>query len=919
MRISDHIIRTPRPFRPERGAEALALIPSLTGTARDLVHGAAACSPYLTKLIAQEAAWLPEALQDADAAMKDALAPPVGDLAALRPALRQAKRRVALLSGLADLGGAWSLEQVTGALTRLADMACDTALKAAIAQQVKRGKLPGPDVGLFVLAMGKMGAFELNYSSDVDLICLFDETRHAPEDHALIRKACVRAVQDMSAALNDHTGDGYVFRTDLRLRPDPAVTPVVVSTGAAERYYESVGRTWERAAYIKARVCAGDIAAGTAFLDDMRPFVWRRHLDFAAVQDAHDMRLAIRAHKGTGGPITLPGHNMKLGRGGIREIEFFTQTRQLISGGRDTDLRVRGTVQGLAQLADKGWVKPEVATELSDHYRFHRTVEHRVQMVRDAQTHALPVSEDEFDRLAAMMDCDRTDLEAELTARLSAVHTETEGFFAPSTAAPETPSFEIDEATQARWRGYPALRSERGAAVFDRIEPVLLARLGAASKPQEAISAFDGFLAGLPAGVQLFSLFEANPQLVDLLVDIVATSPALAHYLSRNASVLDAVIGGSFFAPWPGQDALAQEATARMAAEPDYEARLDAIRLWKKEWHFRIGVHHLRNLTDAAEAGQQYSDLARAALVALWPEVQHEFGRRFGPPPGRGATILAMGSLGAGLLTPQSDLDIIVIYDPDGAETSTGEKPLSVRPYYTRLTQALITAITAQTAQGRLYEVDMRLRPSGNQGPVATSWLAYQSYQMNEAWLWEHLAVVRAVCVAGPSDLSQHITDFRAKVLACPRVKSDVLSELATMRARIAAAKPPTGIWDAKIGPGRMQDIELLSQTGTVLTPGHKQSVAGGLAACVAVGVLDDAGAQVLNDAYAMLWAVQMAARLLSTGAVGPDTVGSSGMAVLLRATQENDVAAAEAKLAQIHAAACAVIDKAVGAARKAS
>ncbi len=912
MRLGDHLTRTPRPYRPERGAEAVALVPCVTGSARDLIHGAAACSPYLASLIEQEAAWLPGAMDDADGALDDVLVPPEGDIAALKPALRQAKRRVALLAGLADLGGAWPLEKVTGALTKLADMACEVALRAAIAQQVKRGKLPGPDVGLFVLAMGKMGAFELNYSSDVDLICLFDETRHAPEDHALIRKGCVRAVQDMSAALNDLTGDGYVFRTDLRLRPDPAVTPLVVSVGAAERYYESVGRTWERAAYIKARVCAGDHATGNAFLEEMRPFVWRRHLDFAAVQDAHDMRLAIRAHKGTGGPITLPGHNIKLGRGGIREIEFFTQTRQLISGGRDADMRVRGTMEGLAKLAEKDWIKPEVAADLSDHYRFHRTIEHRVQMVRDAQTHALPVTDDEFERLAAMMDCTRADLETELTDRLSAVHAETEGFFAPTAAEPAASDFQIDDATQSRWRSYPALRSERGAALFERIEPVLLAHLGAARKPQEALAAFDGFLAGLPAGVQLFSLFEANPQLVDLLVDIVATSPALAQYLSRNASVLDAVIGGSFFAPWPGQAALAQEAADLMNAASDYEARLDAIRAWKKEWHFRIGVHHLRDLTNATEAGAQYSDLARAALVALWPEVQAEFARRFGPPPGRGATILAMGSLGAGLLTAQSDLDMIVIYDPAEAETSTGDKPLPVRPYYTRLTQALITAITAQTAQGRLYEVDMRLRPSGNQGPVATSWLSYQSYQLNEAWLWEHLAVVRAVCVAGPTDLSDDITAFRAHVLSRPRVQNQVLSELADMRARIAAAKPATSLWDPKIGPGRMQDIELLSQTGTVLTQDHARDVAGGLTACVVAGVLNDASAQVLNDTYAILWRVQMAARLISNGPLGPDNMGSGGMAVLLRATGSADVQQAEAKLAKAHAAARAVIDAAV-------
>lgn len=320
-------------------------------------------------------------------------------------------------------------------------------------------------MGLFVLAMGKMGAFELNYSSDIDLICLFDETRHDPADYTKLRKGCVRAVQEMCKLLSDLTGDGYVFRTDLRLRPDPSVTPVVLSTGAAERYYESLGRTWERAAYIKARPCAGDLAAGEAFLDELRPFVWRRHLDFAAVQDAHDMRLAIRAHKGTGGPITLPGHDMKLGRGGIREIEFFTQTRQLIAGGRDPDLQVRDTVTGLSRLAAKGWVPDTTAATLTDHYRFARTVEHRIQMQRDAQTHKLPVNEEGFERLAAMMGTDRAALEAELKDRLSSVHTETEGFFAPDARTP-SPGIALDDATQARWAQLPcASKCARGRAL----------------------------------------------------------------------------------------------------------------------------------------------------------------------------------------------------------------------------------------------------------------------------------------------------------------------------------------------------------------------------------------------------------------------------------------------------------------------
>ncbi|WP_299149938.1 glutamine-synthetase adenylyltransferase [uncultured Tateyamaria sp.] len=912
MRLTDAITRLPRPHNPERGAEAVESLPDMTGSVRDLIRGAAGCSPYLAGLIAREAAWLPGALDDVEAALHAALEPPEGDLDALKPALRQAKRRVGLLAALADLGGAWSLEQVTGALTTLADMACDRALKAALARQVQRGRLADPDAGLFVLAMGKMGAGELNYSSDIDLVCLFDETRHAPDAYATVRKACVKAVQDMCACLSDLTGEGYVFRTDLRLRPDPSVTPVVLSTAMAERYYEGLGRTWERAAYIKARPCAGDIAAGERFLKELRPFIWRRHLDFTAVQDAHDMRLAIREHKGTGGPITLPDHNMKLGRGGIREIEFFTQTRQLIAGGRDRDLRVRGTVEGLARLAEKGWVPPHIATELSDHYRFERTVEHRVQMVRDAQTHNLPGSDEGFDRLADMMAMERADLEVELHTRLAAVHQETEGFFAPGDQ-PTAPVPAMDPAMQARWRNYPALRSTRGAALFDRIEPVLVERLSQAAKPEEAFAAFDRFLAGLPAGVQLFALFEANPQLVDLLVDIVGTSRALAQYLSRNAGVLDAVIGGTFFAPWPGQFALHLEAAARMEAETDYEAKLDAIRAWAKEWHFRIGVHHLRELTTAEEAGVQYADLARAALIALWPEVQAQFARRYGPPPGRGAVIVGMGSLGAGLLTTHSDLDIIIIYDADGIEASDGPRPLPARTYYARLTQAMITAITAQTAQGRLYEADMRLRPSGNQGPVATSWAAFQNYQMNEAWLWEHLALVRARAIAGPDDLAADIDAFRQTILSQPRTGASVMADLRDMRTRIAQAKSAQGVWDAKTGPGRMLDIELLAQAGTVLSADTCTDVQGGLRACVAAGLLSDADAQSLATTYAMLWQVQMAARLLSTGPVRIEDVGTGGLGVLMRATGATTQHAAEAALTRAHAQSAAIIAHAVG------
>lgn len=894
MKSSLTVLRLPRPFDPELGADARALVPALDSDLAALVYGAAGSSPYLKELIGREASWLEGALDDPQLALTQvfeacrALAPDQ-----MKPGLRQAKRRVALLTALADLGGGWSLERVTGALTDFGALAADVAIKAEIATLIRRKKLPGmveDDIataaGLSILAMGKMGAHELNYSSDIDMICLFDESRFDPDDFFEVRQGMVRATRNMCATLSDRTADGYVFRTDLRLRPDPAVTPVCLAMETAERYYESLGRTWERAAYIKARACAGDLAAGERFLKTLRPFVWRRHLDFAAIQDAHDMRLRIRENKGTGGAIEVPGHDMKLGRGGIREIEFFTQTRQLIAGGRDEGLRLRGTVEGLAALADRGWIPEDVAVKLTDHYRAHREVEHRIQMVHDAQTHQMPKSEDGLARVACLMGRDVEDLKEEIKERLSEVHVLTEDFFAPGPDANHAAlSHDLNGDIIARWRTYPALRSVRGARIFERLKPELLSRLDKTAKPAEALVALDGFLAGLPAGVQLFSLLEANPQLIDLLVDIAGTSPALASHLSRNSGVFDAVIGGSFFDAWPGVEALGHELATILAQETDYETQLDAARRWCKEWHFRIGVHYLRGLIGAPDAGRQYAELAEAVIVAICPVVVAQFAIKHGPPPGRGAAVLAMGSLGAGRINAQSDLDVIVIYDPQTEDTSDGKRPLATRPYYSRLTQALITALAAPMSQGRLYEVDMRLRPSGSKGPVATSFTSFIHYQKNEAWVWEHLALTRARVVAGATDLARDIETFRSSVLSTPNDQNRVLAEVAEMRARLAAAKKPAGIWDAKVGGGRMMDIELMSQVGALLSGNPAQNVSAGLRGTVASGWLSVAEATQLQEAYDLFWSVQTATRLLSATGINTSNLGEGGAQFLCLST----------------------------------
>jgi glutamate-ammonia-ligase adenylyltransferase len=919
MSFSDRIIRTPFAFDVERGNEISALYSGSDPRLRELVKGAAGCSPFLAGLLHRERDWFEGNIEDPEKAIKEVL----GEVSSLAPdalsnGLRQAKRKVALLTAVADLGGVWPLEQVTQALTDFADASVDVILKSLVGQEIRRGKIPGLSEkdagnagGMTALAMGKMGAGELNYSSDIDLIVLFDETRFDEHTYHDARAAFIRITRKMAGLLSDQTAEGYVFRTDLRLRPDASVTPVCLSMAAAESYYESVGRTWERAAYIKARACAGDVDAGTRFLDTLRPFVWRKHLDFAAIQDAHDMRLRIRDHKGLHGPLKLSGHNVKLGRGGIREIEFFTQTRQLIAGGRDPSLRVRDTKSGLEALAAAGWVETDTSDVLYTHYVAHRELEHRLQMIGDQQTQTLPTNDEGFARLAAFCGVELRDLTRDLEARFEEVHELTEGFFAPGQAGSTAESeSDFGASVTARWPSYPALRSARAVEIFKRLRPEILARLQEAAKPDEALQQFDAFLSGLPAGVQLFSLFEANPQLTRLVVDICSTAPALAQYLSRNASVFDGVIGGAFFTAWPDLAELSVSLTEALGEAEDYELKLNAARRWLKEWHFRVGVHHLRGLIEAEEAGRQYADLAEAVVAGLWPVVVEEFSRKHGSPPGNGAAVVGMGSLGVRRLNATSDLDLIMIYDPANAESSEGKRPLAVRPYYARLTQALVTALTAPMADGRLYEVDMRLRPSGRQGPVATALGSFESYQLNEAWTWEHLALTRARSVAGSEAVMAAVERIRCEVIAQKANGASILDDVSEMRQRIADAKPAQGAWDAKVGAGRLQDIELIAQTAALRAGSRARRSAEQIAAGVASGWFDAADAEALQAALGLFWRLQVSARLLTGGRLDPEDLGEGGRRFILRETGHETIAALEQAIQDVSAAAEKVVDR---------
>ncbi len=925
MSFAARLTRHPIPHSPERGADGWDALHGVDATLRPLVEGAAGSSPYLAGLIRKEAHWLSHALAEPP---EDVVTDLIAETATLAPGdldsgLRRIKRRAALIVALADLGGLWALHTVTQHWTDIADACLAAALATHVAAEAKRGKLPGmteedarrDGAGMVALAMGKMGAGELNYSSDIDLICLFDDDRFDEADVMEARAGFIRATRRIAATLGDTNAEGYVFRTDLRLRPDASVTPVCISMTAAERYYEAEGRSWERSAYIKARPAAGDIAAGERFLDTMKPFVWRRHLDFAMVQDTMDMRQRIRDHKGLHGELKLEGHNLKLGAGGIREIEFFAQTRQLVAGGRDPSLRPRRTVKALAALARAGWIEPDIAGELAELYAHHREVEHRVQMIDDAQTHSLPKSDEGFDRLARLCgEGDTRAFRARLAERLRRVEQLTGDFFQPvkgeAAHAPEIPPAQAE--IVARWPGYPALRSVRGQEIFERLKPDLLHRFQSAAKPEEALSNFDGFLKGLPAGVQLFSLFEANPPLVDLIVDICATAPGLSRYLSRHSGVLDAVLDGRFFADWPGATGLTRELSGILSGR-DYEQQLDLARRWQKDWHFRIGVHQLRGLIDTDEAQAQYTDLAHGVIGALWPAVCAEIARRHGPAPGHGGVVVGMGSLGSGRMSAGSDLDLLVIYDPADAEMSEGRRPLDPRGWYAKATKTLITALSAPTAAGKLYEVDMRLRPSGRQGPVATSITSFRTYQREEAWTWEHMALTRARPIAGPSALSDEIEAIRCAVIAEKAAPDTVRRDAAEMRTRLAAAGRAGSTWAVKDGPGGMQDIELLGQAVALATGASERATAAQLSHASALGWLDDQETRTLCEAHALQSRVQGAARLLTDEALDPDAIGEGGRAFLARVAGQASAAALASHLDKTRAEAARIIDAVLG------
>ncbi|SEN32793.1 glutamate-ammonia-ligase adenylyltransferase [Sphingomonas gellani] len=731
--------------------------------------------------------------------------------------LRLERRQLALRVAIGDLAGALDLSAVTGQLTGFADRALDEAIRAAIAERT-----PGAEpIGFAAIALGKQGSHELNYSSDIDPILIFDpdtlpcRPREEPED------AAVRIARRVVELLQARDGDGYVLRVDLRLRPSPEVTPIALPFDAAVSYYESQALPWERAAFIRARAAAGDRALGDRFLQAIRPFVWRRGLDFGALREIRDISARIRDHHAQG-QVLGPGFDLKRGRGGIREVEFFAQIHQLIHGGRDPALRAPATRDALARLADAGRIDPVEAAALSDAYTLLRTIEHRVQMVDDRQTHALPTGAalDGVARLHGLED--GPELVALLRPHVEAVARIYDALDDRRRPALSRDPVMLTEALTEQgladtgvaerighWRAgvYPALRSAAAREALEAVLPVLIPALSGAPNPREAVTRFDRLLERLPSAVNVFRLLEARPTLTALLAAILSHAPPLAEALARRPELLDSLIDASALDDVPPVAALA-EAMRGGDVRGDYGARLDHVRRVVGEARFALGTQVVAGASDPLAVAAGYARVAEAATQVLAAATVAEFERAHGVVPDSELVILALGRFGGGALTHASDLDLIYLFTGDFARESDGPKPLGATLYYNRLCQRVTAALSVATAAGPLYPVDTRLRPSGAAGPIAVSLDSFALYQREQAWTWEHMALTRARPVFGSEAARAAVEEVIARVLSGERPARDIRADARTMRGDMAAHKPPRGPLDAKLLPGGLVDLE---------------------------------------------------------------------------------------------------------------
>jgi glutamate-ammonia-ligase adenylyltransferase len=928
----------------------------------DLVLSLASHSPYLWKLASKDIARLsrlvtasPEATLDAlldecDEAARDAEI----DEAMLMRRLRLAKQAAGLVIALADLGGVWTVDDVTSALSRFADATLKAALHFALRCEGESGRIDDSVLhdrpsGLVIFALGKHGAGELNYSSDIDIVVLYDADRAPLADGVEPAPFFVRVAKTLVRIIDQHTPDGYVFRVDLRLRPDPGSTPIAISFPSAMAYYETVGQNWERAAMIKARPVAGDVALGEQFIAELSPFIWRKYFDFAAIADIHAMKRQIHAVRGHE-TIAVSGHDIKLGRGGIREIEFFVQTQQLVFGGRRPMLRGRKTLDMLVALCADGWISSAARDDLSTCYRALRSIEHRLQMVADEQTQRLPSDEKELQRFARF--CGFTGLAAfskylikiskqvelhyarlfEEGANLSAG--EGSLVFTGTTDDPETietlrrMGFSSPEVATEIVRGWhfgrrSAVTSPRAREVLTELVPAMLEAFGKSADPDAALNRFDQVLGGIPAAVELFSILREHRPILALFADLLGSAPRLAEIVAHRPHLLDAIIDPAFVEPTPSLNSLIARIASAVGTHEVVEDVLDRLREAGQHEMFLVGVRMLSDVISPAMAGEAYSLIAEALIRIALEDVERRFMIDHGRVAKGRMAVIGMGRLGSREMTATSDLDLIVLYDfdPNGGD-SDGLRPLDPVVYYGRLTQRLISALTVPTRRGTLYAVDMRLRPSGNKGPAATQYRGFLDYHRSEeAETWEHLALSRARPLAGDGDFMALVQRDISAILSSKRDATKVMREVGDMRQMIAKEKGDNKPWDMKIARGGLIDIEFIAQT-LVLVHAHAMNdlARQSPVECVMVarehGLLDQADAEQLLNAYSLMRDLMQWQRAMVSGEFDPASADRSFLKRLAHLAGMPDFNRLDHRLKETQQAVRIIFEKVMGMAK---
>lgn len=806
-------------------------------------------SPYLTNLALLHPDVAHDVLENsADAAFQkaiSAIALPGKQYAKyteLKYQLRVAKRKIALVAAIADVTGSWALEKITRSLSEFADTSLRHCVDSILLAGHERGEIvlkdaaePAKETGVIVLGMGKLGGFELNYSSDIDLIIFFRKNRLGYKGRQTEQHFMNKLTQELVQIMQDRTAEGYVFRTDLRLRPDPASTPPAITTAAAYYYYESVGQNWERAAMIKARPVAGDIAAGNLFLERLVPFMWRRSLDFAAINDIHSIKRQMDSRQNA--EILMPGHNVKLGLGGIREIEFYVHIFQLIWGGRELSLRSRATMDSLKALLAFNLIDKDICQVMEAAYAFLRTLEHRLQMVADEQTHTMPQTPEALAQIAGFMGYDGVAaLEKDFLNHTHAVH----GIYAQAFKSseklgadgnlvftgvshdPETlrtlerMGFTQPETVSEVVMGWHhgscrATRTKQARELLTELMPTLLTHLSQTANPDGALLRFHDFLKNLPAGVQLFSLFSMNPQLLELIANILGSAPALSEQLSKNPALLDVVLYDDFYQKLADKEALAKQLAKFARTATDYEEQMDRVRQFRNERQFQAGVHFLKHMIGSAETGVFLSDLAEVCINYTFEKTLEEFAKKYGEIQGGNFSVLALGKLGSREMTFTSDIDLVFVYHASKEDLSAdAENSASV--YYNRFAQRLLTAITGVARSGRLYQVDTRLRPSGRKGLLAVDISALYQYFSASAWTFEYMALTKARPIVGNREARLELMQFINKQLAKKRDKTLLKKHVIDMRQRIDKEHGSRNPWDIKYVLGGLVDLDFIAQ-----------------------------------------------------------------------------------------------------------